>query len=236
MGNGVMTRAIAIKAQKMESEGRLGKIVRTICGLQLGHPVRVAIDGISGAGKTTLAGIITDRLRERGRPVIRATIDGFHNPVDQRVRRGYYDPVGYNWDSFDYVALRDKLLIPLGPGGSLVYTMQIYDQRTESAVRDSEKIADKDAVLIFDGVMLFRQELEAFWDVKIFVSTKFEVAFQRAARRDRSKFKTSEELLRKFDERYQPAQRHYVEQYRPMIKADFVIDNNEPVKRLIDEG
>ncbi len=80
------------------------------------HPLRVAIDGIDAAGKTTLADTLVQPLEARGKPVIRASIDGFHRPRAERYRQGTDSPVGYYDDSFDYTALRDALLRPLGPG------------------------------------------------------------------------------------------------------------------------
>jgi len=49
--------------------------------------VRTAIDGPDAAGKTTLADELAVALRERGRDVIRASIDGFHRPRRERYRR-----------------------------------------------------------------------------------------------------------------------------------------------------
>jgi uridine kinase len=42
--------------------------------------VRVAIDGVDGAGKTTFANELAEVVGGLGRPVIRASVDGFHNP------------------------------------------------------------------------------------------------------------------------------------------------------------
>jgi uridine kinase len=85
------------------------------------HPIRVGIDGADGVGKTTLANELVEPLRRRGLPVIRASIDGFHQPRHVRYRLGRGSPEGYFRDSFDYDALTSGLLRPLGPGGSLRY-------------------------------------------------------------------------------------------------------------------
>src|ERR671936_3199905 len=73
------------------------------------HPVRVAIDGVDAAGKTTLADELAAVLRGRGREVIRASIDGFLRPRAERYRRGELSPEGYYHDSFDYAALRETI-------------------------------------------------------------------------------------------------------------------------------
>ncbi len=56
--------------------------------IELSHPVRVAIDSIDTAGKTSLADELTEPIRKRGRVVILWTIDSFHNPRDKRYQRG----------------------------------------------------------------------------------------------------------------------------------------------------
>ena len=58
------------------------------------HPVRVAIDGVDAAGKTMLADELTPLIEARGRPAIRASADGFHNPRVIRYRRGADSPEG----------------------------------------------------------------------------------------------------------------------------------------------
>jgi len=51
----------------------------------------------------TLADVLAAPLARLGRPVIRASIDGFHNPGAIRYARGKFSPEGYYFDSFDYV-------------------------------------------------------------------------------------------------------------------------------------
>jgi uridine kinase len=70
------------------------------------------VDGIDGAGKTTFADELAAVLRDRGHAVIRALVDGFHNPREVRYRRGRRSAVGYYLDSFDYDRLRRVLLDP----------------------------------------------------------------------------------------------------------------------------
>src|SRR5207247_1741473 len=98
------------------------------------HPVRVGIDGIDAAGKTTLAEEMAEVLRTRGRSVVRASIDGFHRPRAFRYRRGPSSPEGYYYDSFDYETLMSVLLRPLGPGGDLRYREAVYDLRADRSL------------------------------------------------------------------------------------------------------
>jgi len=63
--------------------------------------LRVGIDGVDGAGKTTFADELAAALAPFGRPVIRAGVDGFHHPRAVRYRRGRESPEGFFRDSYD---------------------------------------------------------------------------------------------------------------------------------------
>ena len=94
------------------------------------HPdrrIRVAIDGVDGAGKTTLADALAPLVAARGRPVIRASVDDFHNPRSHRYARGRYSPDGFYLNSYDYDSFRRLLLEPLSPGGSGQYVAKRFD-------------------------------------------------------------------------------------------------------------
>jgi hypothetical protein len=51
------------------------------------------------------------------RSVIRASVDGFHNPRAVRYEGGRYSPEGYFENSYNYAALKQCFLDPLSPGG-----------------------------------------------------------------------------------------------------------------------
>ncbi len=56
------------------------ELAARICLLKNPHTLRVAIDGVDGAGKTTLADELVEPVRRLGRRVIRASVDDFHRP------------------------------------------------------------------------------------------------------------------------------------------------------------
>lgn len=191
------------------------------------HPVRVALDGIDTAGKTTLADELVPLLEARGRPVIRASIDGFHLPRAQRYQRGPTSPEGYYLDSFDNAALRDVLLLTLGPGGSCRYHRAIFDYHTDSPALAPEQKAPPNAILLMDGVFLLRPELVACWDYRIFVEIAFTTALERAIRRDVALFGSSEAVQVRYHERYIPGQRLYFESAHPQEHADAIVYNDD---------
>lgn len=197
------------------------------------HPLRVAIDGPDGAGKTTLADELAELLAGK-RPVIRAGIDGFHNPRELRYRRGPDSPEGYFLDSFDYEALRALLLDPLGPGGSQRYRRALFDYRADEKVAAPEEEASDDSILLFDGVFLLRPELRVFWDFSIFVRAGFDETLRRAEERDRELMGGAQAVRERYRKRYIPGQELYFSRCAPQDVADVVIDNtdvNEPKLR-----
>ena len=64
---------------------QFGQIILSIKSL---HPLRVGIDGVDASGKTMSANAIADYLELRKIQIIRATIDGFHNPKMIRYQKG----------------------------------------------------------------------------------------------------------------------------------------------------
>jgi uridine kinase len=211
----------------------LDTLAEKIRAIRRPHPLRVGIDGVDASGKTVLADALGRRLSDAGAPVIRASVDGFHNPREVRRRRGADSPEGYYADSFDCGALVRLLLQPLGPGGDRSYTVSVYDIRREAARRAPKQCAPSDAILVFDGVFLLRPELAAHWDYSIFLDVTFETALRRAAVRDRALFGTPEQVAARYRARYIPGQKIYLAGCRPQEYADAVVDNNDPAHPLL---
>lgn len=193
-----------------------------------GRPLRIAIDGVDAAGKTTLADELAPILEARGRPVIRASVDGFLQPAAVRWARGDLSPEGYYHDSFDLVALRANLLDPLGPGGSRRIRRRVFDSATDRATDTPFEDAPADAILLLDGVFLLRPALRLLWDDSVFVRADFTTTVARARRRDAARLGSPDEVERRYRERYVPGQRVYLESVDPERHAGVVIANDDP--------
>ena len=206
----------------------LGRLAEAIESVTTAHPVRVAVDGPPAAGKTTLADELALVLRNRGREVIRSSIESFLLPRAQRYRRGEDSPKGCYHDSFDFDALHRILLDPLGPDGDRRFRPAVYDRDTDTALSPPVTTAAADAVLLFDGVFLLRPELVDRWDLRIFVSAAFEETLDRARTRDQALFGTATEVERRHRNRYIPAQQLYFATARPTDHADIIVHNDAP--------
>ena len=211
----------------------LERLAHVILAIDRPHPVRVAIDGPDAAGKTVLADELAPILECAGRPVIRASIDGFHRPRAQRLARGADSPEGYLHDSFHYAALRAALLEPLGPGGEARFRRRVFDYRADEPVVSPVEVAPADSILLFDGVFLLRRELNEMWDFSVFVAVPFAETQRRAAVRDLALLGSEEEVLRRYAARYVPGQQLYLKLENPQSRADAVFRNEDPAKPML---
>jgi len=103
---------------------------------------------------------VLDGLCNRGREVIRASIESFLLPRAQRYRRGEDSPEGCYHDSFDFDALHRVLLDPLGPDGDRRFQQAVYDRDRDTALSPPVTTAAADSVLLFDGVFFLRPDTD----------------------------------------------------------------------------
>ena len=199
----------------------LDALADRIAALRPEHPLRVAIDGVDGAGKTLLADELGALVSTRGRTVLRVSIDDFHHPQEVRYRQGVGSPRGYYQDSFDLETLKCRVLEPLGPGGSLCIRRKSFDYRTDSVVAAPTSRVVSDAVLLLDGVFLQRPELRDHFDLCMFLDVSFEETAARRVERDGA----DPEVEAESNRRYVGGQRLYLESCNPRARADIVVDN-----------
>lgn len=148
--------------------------------------IRVAVDGIDGAGKTVFADELAAVVRRHRRTVIRVSADDFHNVRAVRYQRGRDSPEGFWLDSYNYDRLRSDVLDPFGRGGSRRYRPAAHDLRTDAVLSPAPLTAPPGAVLILDGLFLHRDELASCWDLSVFLDAPFAVTARRLADRDGS--------------------------------------------------
>ncbi len=220
----------------MKRRELLEAIADSISAIQCAHPVRVALDGIDASGKTTLADELVRPLQACGREVIRASVDRFHLPQTVRHQRGSLSPEGYFHDSFDYDVLKADLLEPLGEGGSRRYRTEKFDYRDNTQIESEWQTADEQAVLIVDGVFLQRPEINAYWDLRIWVDVPFEVALERAYTRDVELLGSVHVVRERYEKRYIPGQKLYFAQCQPKASAQLVVDNRDPLHPILSQS
>lgn len=183
----------------------------------------VAIDGVDGIGKTTLANDLALLVERSDRPVIRATVDGFHNPREKRYRLGKNSPEGFFRESYNYDLLKKFILNPLSLNGNRLYKSAAFNVETDAEVVSPEKIVPDRAILIMDGIFLHRPELKSFWTYSIFLKAPFEITIPRGAQRGTG----SPDVLASANVRYIEGQRIYLSECEPEALANIVVNYND---------
>jgi uridine kinase len=205
----------------------LETITKYLLDKKLDHPLRVAIDEVDNAGKSKLAKELLFPLRKSKRQVISVSIDGFHHPKKFRYRRGEYSPEGYYYDSFNLEAIVSNVLKPLSPTGNRTFRRQIFDYTVDQVVDSAWETAQDNAILLFDGIFLQRQELDPFWDIRIFIDIDQDVSLDRAIKRDMYYYHSVKIIEQKYHQRYFPAHKIYFDRCHPKQRADIIIENND---------
>ncbi|GAB2606821.1 nucleoside/nucleotide kinase family protein [Kribbella endophytica] len=212
----------------------LNDLADAVLAVERVHPVRVGIDGCSAAGKTTLADELGEVLRARtGREVIRAGLDYFKRAPELRTAYPIESPESYYLDTWDRDAIRELLLVPLGPGGDRRYTTAIREPNGKPLPEATFRKAGADAVLVADGAFLQVPELVDHWDLRIYVHIGFDEVLRRGTARDQAWMASAAAAEERYRTRYIPGERMYVDQVRPRSLAQIIVDNDDPARPTI---
>lgn len=205
----------------------IGAAARRIAQLSPGR-LRVAVDGLTGAGKTSFGHELAAALRALGRPTMRASLDDFKHPW-RHAREHGYDRIsgeGYYRNAYDFASARDLLLSPAGPGGSGKVALCGHDPLTGEDQRDTTISAPPDAILIVDSVFAFRPQYNDCWEYRIWLEADPHVALRRGITRDTAAEGT-EAAARVHRDRYGVAENIYLAEVGPRALADIIIDNTD---------
>lgn len=142
----------------------------------------IGIDGLGGAGKTTISAQISDTLADRGIPVTILHIDDFIHPRCVRYRddvpewKCYYD---LQWN---YTTLLE-LIAAFRRDGTYCCKVSLYN-KDEDGYDTQEIHIPENGVLLVEGVFLQRPELSGLFDAVIWLDVPESVRLCRVLRRD----------------------------------------------------
>jgi uridine kinase len=198
-----------------------------VAGIAPGR-LRVAIDGMTCAGKTSFGHELAAALRGLGRPTIRASLDDFKNPWREARELGYdrLSGEGYYRNAYDFGSARDLLLAPAGPDGSGELVLCAHDPLTGVDHRGTTIKAPAGAVLIVDSVFAFRPQYNEFWDYRIWLEVDPGLALRRGIARD-APMEGAAEAASVHRDRYHAAEMIYLAEVGPRALADLIIDNTD---------
>jgi uridine kinase len=196
----------------------LAELVATIDALG-DHRLRVAIDGLTASGKTSLGHELARGLAHRGRPVLRASLDDFKRPWSERHRYDRISGEGYYRNAFDREAAWRLLLDPSGPAADGVVALCSIDPLTQIDHSATKTVMPENGVLIVDGVFAYRPEINSYWDLRIWVEIDAELSVRRGIEGG------AEEAEAIHRDRYLAGELPYIAEVDPHSFVDVIVDN-----------
>jgi uridine kinase len=182
-------------------------------------PVRVAVDGVSTAGKTTLADELASRL---GAATCRVSLDDFHRPghkfrsMRDEWTASLYEREGYDWQAFRESAL-DASRIRAG----------VWDSYRDEPLPDVWTEVADDGFIVIDGMFLLSAAWAGFFDVRIWLDVSPETVLARACERDVAWVGSVTAVRERYEQFWLPAHARYLERERPWERADVIVRNDD---------
>jgi uridine kinase len=209
----------------MTREELLVGLSARILALPEDAPRTVAVDGMAGSGKTTLAAELATILTGAGRQVVAVAYDDFHQPRERRHRRGRLSAEGYLEDAFDAGSLRSHVLDPLARGADV--RPVAYDLAADEPLGAEPVAVGPGTVVLVEGSFLLSPEVADRWDLALLVVADPAAVIERALVRD-ADLGTPDQVRELYVRRYLAAWALHEERNDPWSRADVVVDLTEP--------
>lgn len=214
----------------------VGELADYLVSVRVDHPLRVGVDGVCGAGKSTFARELAEAVARTGRCVVRIDSDGFHHRRDRRYRQGRDSARGYYEDAYDFDSLGEKVLRPLGPCGSREYATKVHDLGSDAVIVDAVAVAPEDAVVIFDATFIQIETLEGLWDEVIYLDADEAAALDRGIARDADALGGESAARAAYQTRYMAACRLYLAERAPRSRASIVVNHTDPAHPVLERA
>jgi len=179
----------------------------------------IGVNGIDCSGKSMFADSLEKYLASMGFETQFISIDDFHNPAAYRYSGKNQSDNYYN-RSFNINNIIEKLLTQINRKISYQVKLPVLNVQTDKYDTEKGYTFNQNTIVVFEGVFLFRKELSPYIDYKVFLEITFEECKRRAKIRD------SQASLEKYEEKYIPAQKRYLNEYPALKTADMIIDNS----------
>lgn len=180
----------------------------------------IGIDGLGGAGKSTISEAVYGQLCKDGYNVTLLHIDDFIHPRSVRYNDNYTEWECYYNIQWRYDYLVDEVIQPI-KSGVFKGAIELYDKENDTYYLSNADIP-VESVVIVEGVFLQREELRDLFDFMIYIDISESVRLERVLERD-GYIGDKEQIKEKYDNRYFPAERYYVEKCLPAMNADYII-------------
>ncbi|MBK3496328.1 AAA family ATPase [Viridibacillus sp. YIM B01967] len=188
------------------------------------RPLIVAIDGLSGAGKTTLVKNLECELKDKCKVTV-IHIDDHIVERNKRYNTGHEEWYEYYYLQWDIKMITNKLLEKIYNNSNEI-TLPFYDHSTDT-ISTKEITVTTNSIVLIEGIFLQRKEWRNFYDLIIFLDCPLEMRYERVLHRD-SYIGDYQERLNKYKRRYWLGEEHYFDIENPIKNADQIYN----VKKL----
>ena len=190
--------------------------------LDKNRPLIAAINGLSGAGKTTLVKEMEQELSKTHNISV-IHIDDHIVEKDNRYNTGYEEWVEYYVLQWDAEKIVDELFAKIH-NYSMEIMLPFYDKSTDMTM--TKKVAiEANSIILIEGIFLQREEWHSFYDYVVFIDCPEVVRYKRVLNRDLY-IGDSDAIINKYKTRYWPAEDYYIKKVQPIKKADLVVHSN----------
>ncbi|WP_188386108.1 kinase [Ornithinibacillus halotolerans] len=185
------------------------------------HPFIVGIDGLGGAGKTTIIKKLSEELEDKGYHVITIHIDDHIVESSKRYNTGNEEWYEYYYLQWDINLLQLELFQALYDGKKLI-NLPYYNKSTDTVSIKQINITPT-SIIIIEGIFIQRQEWRTYFDFVIFIDCPYKVRTERVLNRDLY-IGDYQSRLNKYQRRYWIAEEHYMKTENPLEKADVIYE------------
>jgi uridine kinase len=172
-----------------------------IAALPRDRTVLVGIDGYGGAGKSTFAAAAAQRVPS----AVVVHVDDFAAP----------DIPQWDWDR-----LRAQVLLPLLAGRPGRYQRWDWPSNTGAEWHD----VPVGRIVLVEGVSSTRREVDAPWDLTVWIDTPEPTRLDRALERD------GPAMMARWHEEWLPSENAYVARENPLARVDLIVSGTEPIR------
>lgn len=178
----------------------------------------IGIDGLGGSGKTTFSKILQQRLDHAKL----FHLDDFIYPKSIRYDQNVSEQEAYYNKQWRYEYLVESILKPLKNGLPINGLIEFYNKENDDYEKKQVTVPTGGTIIV-EGVFLQREQLREYFDTVIFIDLDKDDRLELVLGRDHY-IGTNDEIMKKYECRYFPAENRYLKEYDPVRLADRVLD------------
>lgn len=179
------------------------------------RPYIIALDGLSGAGKTALV----NQLKEILDHIVIIHIDDHIVERSKRYDTGQEQWFEYYQLQWDTKYIKENLHQKIQQNASSL-TLPFYQKEEDSHIEKTIHLSNN-SIVIIEGIFLLRDEWKSFYDYIIFLDCPKKIRVKRVLQRDKY-IGDLEQILEKYNKRYWVAEEHYIKKIKPLELAHYI--------------